>query len=129
MYECLDCGCRFDTVFTDFEKHGLQRPPYEQYSCCPACYSRRIRKVKNLHCRCCGAKLPKERTEYCSDACCKNWYALQNRERKRRKMRFCDQLHTVVRQAEEYNKEHGTRYSYGQFIALIMPRLNKGGAV
>lgn len=36
-YTCLDCGATFDEPKRWEERHGLDTPPYEQWSGCPIC--------------------------------------------------------------------------------------------
>ena len=36
-YTCLDCGATFDEPKRWEERHGLDTPPYEQWSGCPFC--------------------------------------------------------------------------------------------
>ncbi len=36
-YTCLDCGITFDEPTQWEERHGLNTPPYEKFSGCPAC--------------------------------------------------------------------------------------------
>ena len=37
MYICLDCGCIFENPRKYVETHGLDSPPYEEWSGCPSC--------------------------------------------------------------------------------------------
>lgn len=37
MFKCVDCGRKFEHPETRYEKHGLDCPPYEAWSCCPHC--------------------------------------------------------------------------------------------
>ena len=44
-YTCLDCGKTFDEPKRWEERHGLESPPYEDFSGCPYCggaYTRTI---------------------------------------------------------------------------------------
>lgn len=36
-YVCLECGHTFDTPKKWTERHGLETPPYEELTGCPAC--------------------------------------------------------------------------------------------
>lgn len=36
-YTCLDCGKTFDDPKRWEERHGLDSPPYEDFSGCPYC--------------------------------------------------------------------------------------------
>ena len=37
MFICLDCGCIFEEPTKYIDTHGLDYPPYEEYSGCPSC--------------------------------------------------------------------------------------------
>ena len=37
MFICLDCGLIFSEPVKYTERHGLDTPPYEQFSGCPDC--------------------------------------------------------------------------------------------
>ena len=37
IWECTECGLKFDTPKIYTETHGLDFPPYEEYSGCPYC--------------------------------------------------------------------------------------------
>lgn len=34
---CLECGSLFDTPKKYIERHGLDSPPYEEFTACPFC--------------------------------------------------------------------------------------------
>ncbi len=51
MFVCIECGCLFDTPVYWEERHGLDTPPYEQWSGCPRCYENYIEAFK---CDFCG---------------------------------------------------------------------------
>ena len=36
-YKCLNCGYLFDKPLVDYERHGLDHPPYEKVNVCPRC--------------------------------------------------------------------------------------------
>ena len=69
MYYCNNCSLKFDTPKKITETHSLHSPPYDYFYVCPLCNSSSFYEKKVTHCRCCGAKLKTEGTEYCSDAC------------------------------------------------------------
>ena len=121
MYECQDCGHHFKFFVQDSEKHGLNTPPYEKYGKCPVCSSGYIREVKVAHCRYCGARLPAGKTDYCNEDCRTRGNELWKREAIRKNLRNTDPLVIMMKQTEEYNRIHGTNYSYGQFVAFILP--------
>lgn len=37
LYRCLDCGYIFEEPVVWQESHGLDTPPYEEWSGCPRC--------------------------------------------------------------------------------------------
>lgn len=37
MYRCDNCGAKFYSPEIRYERHGLDRPPYERVECCPEC--------------------------------------------------------------------------------------------
>ena len=47
------------------------------------------------------------------------------REVKKRRNSLKSPLQMVVKECAEYNKAHGTKYSYGQYVALVRPKLKK----
>lgn len=123
MYECQDCRHIFDVAKKITERHGLDTPPYEEYGVCPACGSGYFHRITVLHCRCCGARLPTGKSEYCNEACRKRGIEMRKRDEMRQHRRRNDPIQVLVRQIDEYNRVHNTRYSYGQYVALILPRL------
>ncbi len=125
MYECQDCSHRFENPLMLVDTHSLATPPYESYGACPACKSTFLRKVKVFHCRCCGARLPVGRTEYCNDYCRQQGRKLWLREGNRKKRMLTDPLNVLVRRLDEYNRQNNTKYSYGQFVGIILPRLKE----
>ncbi len=126
MYECTDCGQKFDRPVYVSEKHGLDNPPFERTALCPACKGSNFRELPPRYCRCCGAKISHLKGEYCSETCEKRGIALRAKDHLRAQQRQTNPLEQIVRQAETYNRIHGTRYSYGQFVALILPKCKKG---
>lgn len=122
MYYCRDCGFEFEAPEIITETHGLSAPPYERDLCCPRCKGRRFREKVGGYCRCCGAKLTGQ-TDYCSEKCRAKGEAMWRRELKRRSRSLSDPLNKIVRETDDYNRENGTRYSYGQYVALVRPRL------
>ncbi len=84
---------------------------------------------KVLHCRCCGARLPAGRTEYCNGQCKSRGMKLWRAEQVRRRKWLTDPIGVTLKRIDTYNKEHGTDYSYGQFVSLVLPRLIKKGEV
>lgn len=37
MYECYNCGCRFEEPKVTYETHGLEYPPFQKIYVCPEC--------------------------------------------------------------------------------------------
>ena len=125
MYSCSECGYEFQNPVKLIEKHALLNPPYESIYVCPKCKSTCFEKVKIKHCHCCGAKLNKTQTDYCSEECKLLGDKLWKMEIKRKKLLSDTPLFKLVREVEIYNKRNNTSYSYGQYVALI--KNNKGG--
>lgn len=123
MYECQDCRHIFDVAKRIVDKHELDTPPYEEHGVCPSCGSSYYHKIAVLHCRCCGARLSPGKSEYCNDSCRKRGIELRKIEQIQRRVRQTAPIEVLVRQIDEYNRLHNTRYSYGQYVALILPKL------
>ena len=123
MYLCNECKNEFTTPEKTAETHGFKSPPYESLSLCPICKSTDIEEIA-YYCKCCGARL-KDNTEYCSEHCRARGREMLKRERKRKKILNTSPLLTAMRAADEYNKTHGTDYSYGQYVAFIEPTVKK----
>ena len=118
MYECQDCGRRFERAEEYFEKHGLDTPPFERRWCCPICGSENFRECVGCYCRGCGRRLAPGAGSYCSEHCRRQDYLLRQQEAERRASRRNDPIEKLVRATWQYNLEHGTRYSYGQYVAM-----------
>lgn len=121
MYYCHDCGSHFEKPCKTYSTHSFTSPPYEKIYCCPSCKSESISEKNTTHCRCCGAKLRRGAVEYCSDACKNKGEKLWKKEIKRRQLSSSNPINLIMRELESYNKAHGTNYSYGQYVAIIMP--------
>lgn len=119
MYFCYDCLREFESPKEIEEKHGFSSPPYEKQYVCPYCYSYYFTNKINTHCRCCGAKLPKGKTNYCNDACAKKGKELWEKQIKHKRKQLISPLNLIIRELENYNKVHCTNYSYGQYVAII----------
>lgn len=126
MYYCPACSAEFEKPMLTAETHGLDTPPYEIREVCPSCKRTGFYEKTTTHCRCCGAKLPDGTADYCSPACRAKGERLWERERRRRRLAFSSPVSQIVRELVRYNRENQTRYSYGQYVALIRPRLTKG---
>jgi len=123
MFYCNNCGFDFEKPLKLFDKHNLDNPPYEELSVCPACKSQNIKEKTVTHCKCCGARLGEGVIDYCSENCRENGIRLRNIENRKRKIRLESPLNILVRQVENYNKQNNTKYSYGQYVALILPKM------
>lgn len=117
MYRCTDCGREFEYVKVVFETHGLSTPPYERRKLCPFCDSENYEELKNIFCRFCGRRLAKA-GEYCSDRCRVSGKNAYKRDKEKRQQFESSPVVQTVRELALYNKEHGTKYSYGQYISL-----------
>lgn len=127
MYRCLDCGFEFETAAVCEERHGLDSPPYEKIYLCPYCDGRRFSEIEVRYCRCCGSRLPEGKRNYCNDSCRLTGERLWARELARRKGALTDPIAKIIQDANEYNRKNNKNYSYGQYVAYIMPYLKKDG--
>lgn len=125
MYYCHDCGAEFEHADIYKETHGFSYPPFEERQRCPFCGGESIGEKSAKYCRYCGARLTVGVEEYCDNACRKKGEAMWSAERKKRGLAYTDPLNIIIREADEYNRIHGTTYSYGQYTALIMPTLDE----
>ena len=119
MYYCTDCGGEFVSPQKTYEKHGLTSPPYEVLYTCPFCGSLEFVKKQHTHCRCCGAKLKSNATEYCSDACRNKGEKLWLKQKLRQDSEYENPINKIIRELKSYNKHNGTDYSYGQYVSKI----------
>lgn len=73
MFVCLECNETFQDPVRWKEKHGLDAPPYEQFSGCPYCKGNYIEAFK---CDCCEEYITNEyiKTDdgkrYCESCIC-----------------------------------------------------------
>ena len=123
MFYCKNCGCEFEKPYKVFEKHNLKTAPFEAFYLCPNCKSENFYEEEITHCRCCGAKLTGEIEGYCSETCRIKCEEIRRKEIARRHKELSNPLNLMVRECREYNKAHKTEYSYGQYVALIKPKL------
>ena len=119
MYICHECGYEFKKPKKLTETHDLPNPPYEIIYVCPQCKSTDFEIKKVSHCHCCGAKILYGDSMYCSEACKIKGEKLWLKEALDKDLLSQSPVYQLVREAEEYNKIHNTKYSYGQFVALI----------
>lgn len=122
MLICKKCGYEFNNPRKIYENHSLEHSPYEPLEVCPNCNSSEIAEKAVSHCRCCGAKLKSGQTQYCSTACEQRGERLRNIEKRKRKIFEESSLSEIVRRVKYYNKKNNTNYSYGQYVAIILPK-------
>ncbi len=120
MYCCTDCKKQFSNLKECYETHGLQFPPYERYLLCPECGGHVV-PISREYCRCCGARLPENVHEYCNKACRRRGERLWKMQARKRVLIENNPINLLVRMVEEYNRTHGTDYSYGKYVALVLP--------
>lgn len=123
MYYCNNCKKEFEEPIKKYERHGLSSPPYEAFYLCPFCSSTNFKERQVKYCICCGAKLKNQQTKYCSEKCKITIEKLRREEYKKRKQFAENPLIKLIKEVESYNKLHNTKYSYGQYVALIKPKL------
>lgn len=125
MYCCLDCNRKFEKPLKVNERHGLSCPPFESFSVCPFCRSTDFKEVIASHCRCCGARILDDKNGFCSNACKVQYERLKKAEYKCKKQAFESPLYSLLREVEEYNKLHKTSFSYGQYVAIVKPKISR----
>lgn len=123
MYYCQNCRSEFETPDIITETHGLSSPPFEKTCVCPFCNSTDFTKITVRYCHACGARLYGDNDVYCNDSCRLTATRLQEKETKRRKALEESPLKILIREVEKYNNEHNTKFSYGQYVTLIKPKL------
>lgn len=119
MYTCLECGCEFDNPAKLTETHSLCNPPYEKIYVCPSCKSTSFKEKTIKHCRCCGAKLILDNSDYCSDICKAKGEKLRLKEIEHKKLLSNSPIYSLVREVDDYNQKNNTKLSYGQFVAFV----------
>lgn len=117
MYKCKKCGDRFQTPDIVYESYNLDTPPYDRKVGCPACSSRNIDDYKPTYCANCGIEISDGET-YCSNICSRLGEAARAREYENRRIVHDFDISRAIREVDSYNKEHSTKYSYGQYFAL-----------
>jgi len=122
MFYCEKCGFEFSRPRKIYERHGLQAPPFEEKFVCPNCSSEKFYEKKVTHCRCCGAKILKSDSLYCSERCREKGEKLYALERKRRQIREESPINEIVKKVKEFNLSNNKNYSYGQYVALILSK-------
>ncbi len=122
MYICTDCGYEFSTPKKHVDRHGLNSPPYEEFYVCPACNSENFHKQNTSFCRFCGTRLKNGAVDYCSAKCRRRGIKAWLKQKLRRKQLISSCVYTTVRSVDAYNRKHGTKLSYGQYVALVEGR-------
>ncbi len=125
MYICLECGCEFEQPIKIKEKHNQTAPPFETLYVCPHCKSTDFKNGVSEFCRCCGARLTENQTDFCSESCKNRREKLWKKELKHKKYISDNPIFKFVREIDAYNKKHNARLSYGQFAFLT--KNQKGG--
>lgn len=115
MYRCTDCKSKFEYPEIVCESLEMKEPPYRRLIRCPFCKSGEIEKEEVYHCQNCGVRLP-DKGKYCSAACRQTGERLYAEQMKRRGEFLASPVALAVKEVEEYNKTHGTRYSYGEYF-------------
>ena len=82
MYLCLDCGELFEEPKHYTETHGLDFPPYEEWSGCPECAGA---YVKTILCDYCEEWITGQyiRLHYDDTVVCEDCYSMHNIESER----------------------------------------------
>ena len=122
MYYCTDCKIFVENPkLKNFKISGKA----EKRAVCPICLGT-LTDYHPSYCRYCGVGLNGEsRDGYCSDSCRRLGKKLWTREINRRRKIKEDPIARVLRMLTSYNREHKTKYSYGQFVSLILPGLER----
>lgn len=120
MYYCTDCKIFIeDPKQKNFKINGRT----ERRAVCPVCGENLV-LLKPEYCRYCGARLKDAAGDgYCGDECRRLGKKLWTRELRRRRRIKADPIARILRMLTDYNREHKTKYSYGQFVALVLPKL------
>ncbi len=127
MYICTDCGRKFEKFDLFFEEHGFDEPPFEGVAVCPFCNSSKIKENKIRRCHHCGIILT-DRRDFCSDSCRNAGMKLWRYEQRRRRRNAVDPINMITLELEDYNRRNKTCYTYGQYVARILPSISgKGG--
>ena len=117
MFICNKCGLSFETPAISYITHGLDTPPYESVVRCSSCLSTDIEFKAKSYCGFCGLEI-KEGEKYCNSYCEKMGEEYFRREEERRKQIAEFDVSKAIAEVEEYNRTHGTNYSYGRYFAL-----------
>lgn len=124
MYYCTDCNIYVeDPKLKNFKIAGERK----KKALCPVCEKELIIAAPE-YCRYCGKRLKENSPDaYCDDYCRRLGRKLWTKEINRRKKIKENPIARILRMLTAYNNEHDTKYSYGQFVSLILPKLDKKG--
>lgn len=115
MYECKKCKSEFSLPVVEFARSGDIN---DVVSYCPNCMSIHISKVEVKKCAFCLKKTALKGEKYCSDFCKKFGEESEKKSAEsRKKVQEFDVAKAII-EVDEFNKEHRTNYSYGQYFAL-----------
>lgn len=117
MYHCTDCKSFFNTPLKRNRGDCAFGKDCGSSLLCPFCKSANIKVYEPQYCRCCGRRLKKGERLYCSRACMKNGERLYNEQRQNKIRIKNSPIYVLVRKLKEYNEQHKTNLSYGQFVA------------
>ncbi len=119
MFVCQDCGQKFDAPRKIKEKSdGLCSLP-RIYYVCPVCKSENFKEREVKYCKCCGRAMNTNKKDYCSAECRKSGEKQYEAQRLKNIHIRNSPIYKTVRMLEEYNKEHKTNLSYGQFASAL----------
>ena len=122
MYYCTDCK-----MFIEDPKFKKRREKGKtvSHALCPVCKGELIVSAPE-YCRYCGTRLTgDEKDGFCTDNCRRLGRRLWTKEIRRRKKIKDDPIARILRMLTSYNREHNTKYSYGQFVSLVLPGLDR----
>lgn len=119
MYYCPHCKTEFRKSKKIIDSHNLDSPPFEKFMCCPYCSNTNIKIIESKHCKCCGAKLEINESDYCSVECEKRGRKLLDRKLKKDLKEYSNPINVIIKELNEYNQKNKTNYSYGQYIAYV----------
>ena len=122
MYYCTDCKMFIeDPIYRTRRRGGEKR----RMALCPLCAGELIISAPE-YCRYCGSRLTgEEKDGFCTDNCRRLGKKLWTKEMRRRRKIKEDPIARVLRMLDTYNREHSTKYSYGQFVSLVLPKLER----
>ena len=119
MYRCTDCGKKFTALEKFYERDDDSGAIKRYHFLCPQCKGENVEEIKKEYCMNCGKPLPEGRKDFCSIACRKKGIDAFEGQRKKYQLLKSSAVYTTVRELEKYNKEHGVRLSYGQYVATV----------